>query len=294
MDNGGVLRVYVFNQHTGFGELAMQARKEEKQDIMIYGVDERTITKVFQNPTFSLTTLSNECFKELERSMCGVTRSYLPEFNFVAPLVPYTLTIKRGTDGYLKIAVYKQRKVDNEGKEYFIQSVGISAEVEFTDIVSYIDAEDRHLLKQLSIIDLLGSIKVSTFRQYNQLVDLTSNSCYEKYDNPVITPWAARRAEVIGFLRDGKKKPGYKGCAHIAAVNLVTAPTDTNFRFTRPGYEFMGWIDVEFFEVIANKQNAGYVDPLLDGPLEPWSLSLGVSGIDWETVADKLIGEDDC
>lgn len=271
----------------------MQARKEEKQDIMIYGVDERTITEVFQNPTFSLTALNDEQIKLLERSMCGVTRSYLPKFNFVAPLVPYTLTVKRGADGHLKIAVYKQRKVNNEGKEYFVQSVGISAEVPFTDIVSYIDAEDRHLLKQLSIIDLVGSIRVATFRQYNQLVDLTSNTCYEKYDNPVITPVVTRRAEVIGFLRDGKKKPGYEGCAHIAAVNLVTVPTDTYFRFTRPEYEFMGWIDVEFFEVIANKQNAGYVDPLLDGPLEPWSLSLGVSGIDWESIADKLIGEED-
>jgi len=101
--------------------------------------------------------------------------------------------------------------------------------------------------------------------------------------------------QVLGFIRDGVRKPTYKGSPHLGCVYVVKAPETAMVEFSDPDYTFMGWLDNDDLTslcvlqdvldgdgktagnvIFANDRHGmeGRIQHLLDIPLEPWSALL--------------------
>lgn len=281
-----------------------------EQHELIFGLHEDGIKESFKAETFDLVLPAFDSFDKLDRSVCGVSRHYLGAFKNIAPIITYGITIKGlpseplgmyvdssdlrlHPDRQNKIALYKQRKVNAEGQEYFILSIGLSGEVITRDIVG----EDL-------IVDLNKTLNVSIYHNYTDMVNISSglfisNGGISDLD---LAQDALQTSYTFPYfwLRDGKKKPGYEGAAHIAAIYFITTPVDTVMSFKDEDYEFVDWFSLYELQILASTQialedircdspeivYAGCADQKLQDrlgklweiPLEPWSLNLCLDG----------------
>lgn len=279
----------------------------DKSKELVYGVREEAIKEVFGADTFGLSPVGSDRYEILSGSTCGVARGYLPKFANVAPLVTYGVTVKQlparnafGSDLFCKeelvpaLAVYKQRKTDKDGKDYYVLSFGVSGEVLLCDVRGYSEVDP--ILKEsyhTNMICLQTSLSVAALRHYNRLVEICHYGA--PFDDVAFHKNFSAHFE---FLRDGKRKPDYDGAAHLAAVYVVPVAPDAFTGFHNPDYEMMGWLTQEDLRNVAMAQQAmentrsddpsvrwgGFADEQMQNRLEiiatftmePWSRMLAI------------------
>lgn len=280
----------------------------DKDSELVFGLFEECVVDMFGAPTFGMCYGGGMRHQLLDVGMCGVARGYLDKFTTIAPLVTYGITVKQmppldlggryqldaDERAYVpSVAVYKQTKTDNEGKTYEVLSIGISGDVLQGDITGYPAQVDGYYRKQSNNIWASATLGNAAKRQYQAKVE-TSLMAID-YDNEV---FHKNFQEPLHFLRDGKRKPGYNGAPHIAAIYAVPVPVTALMDFLDDKYSMMGWVSLN------DLQNLGYMqqaraemleeDPnhskieygfakadlqerighLINIPLEPWSLAL--------------------
>jgi len=269
----------------------------DKDKELVYGLFDEVIKEVFVTETFDLSPLCSDKIELMDAALCGVARGWLPEFKTIAPLVTYGVTVKQVPSSNLfggfgderdyvpVVAVYKQRKTDKEGKEYHVLSIGLSGDVLAGDITGYLELDSKHGIKRTSNVICLQ--------------DTLSRAAQRHYTNATETMMLMQREGVnFQFLRDGKRKPGYEGSAHVAAVYTVTLDPTDEVIFSQDGYEMMGWLTLEDLQILVHTQMAiadlkengqdihfaGNVNKGIESrlghlwriPLEPWSYELAI------------------
>lgn len=303
--------------------------EEERLDQMIYGFNEDGIKLAFGDDTFDLSFAKVDYWQELDRSFCGVARRYLPKIKRVAPIATYGVTVRgipennrpgafedtmdlRAHSPSLQnsVALYKQRKVDAQGLEYFVLSIGVSGEVYSQDLQG-----------DLQIVHANATLNRAAYRNYAKMVEIDSGlyvtNGQAMNDGWPLQDYAMQNSQSMPFmyLRDGKKKPGYEGAAYIGAVYVVATPVDTIISFTDDDYEFVDWFTLSEIQMLAYTQkalvdirkenpNIAYLhaDPkveirmgkLWEIPLEPWSLSLCIDDTcEFEHMVNSYINQMD-
>ena len=294
--------------------------EQERREQMVYCFAEDAIKEVFGGDTFNY-AVPYVNWRTLDASLCGVARQYLPKFKTTAPIVTYGLTVKGVPDNNLPslardswdfrtnspelqdaVALYKQRKVDAQGLEYFVLSIGISGEVYSKD-----------LMGDLNIVDAASTIHRAAYRNYCSMVDISSGIYITQgtsHQNSDLLDHSLMLAadSPPGYLRDGKKKPGYEGAAHIAAIYIVPVPVDTAISFNDPDYEFVDWFTTEELMNLAFTQRAlktldsdvifaGMVNQKLNErlknlwhiPMEPWTHELCVHNTFLEAAVEHAV-----
>lgn len=271
--------------------------ESDKQKEMVFGVHEEAIKDAFRAETFGLSPLHSDSIQIMDAGIFGVVREWVPKLGNVAPLVTYGVTVKQvpSSDFFGRldevreyapvVAVYKQRKTDKDGKEYHVLSIGISGEVLQSDVTGYIELDSLNGMRRASnVICLQDTLSRAAMRHYANMTE--STELIQRQDYP------------FQFLRDGKRKPGYEGAAHIAAVYTVTLDLTDEVFFPQDGYEMMGWFTLSDLMSLAHTQTVltelaedgddihfvGCTDPRVEGklghlwriPLEPWSHKLAV------------------
>lgn len=271
--------------------------ESDKQKEMVFGVHEEAIKDAFRAETFGLSPLHSDSIQIMDAGIFGVAREWVPKLGNIAPLVTYGVTVKQvpSSDFFGRldevreyapvVAVYKQRKIDKGGKEYHVLSVGISGEVLQSDVTGYIELDSLNGMRRASnVICLQDTLSRAAMRHYANMTD--TSELIQRQDYP------------FQFLRDGKRKPGYEGAAHIAAVYTVTLDLTDEVFFPQDGYEMMGWLTLEDLQILAGTQMAladlkeggqdihfvGNANKGIESrlghlwriPLEPWSFELAV------------------
>jgi len=280
----------------------------DRDSELVFGLFEECVVDMFGAPTFGMHYGGGLHHQLLDVGMCGVARGYLDKFTTIAPLVTYGITVKQmppldrqgryqldadERDYVPSVAVYKQTKTDNEGKTYEVLSIGISGDVLQNDICGYPVQVDEYYRKQSGQIWGTETLMHAAKRQYQAKVETTLMAI--DYDNE---SFHKNFTPPIHFLRDGKRKPGYNGAPHVAAIYAVPVPVTTVMEFLDDKYSMMGWVS------LSDLQNLGYLqraraevleeDPkltsieygfaleplqkrvghLINIPLEPWSAAL--------------------
>lgn len=222
----------------------------------IYALDERIFKDVGLDLTFCFTEIDEINIEQVERGVCGVARNYLEEFGRIGPIVPYGLMVRYNSDTNMQqlldasffevvthkifnecveIGVYKQKKGDKE-----ILSVGISS-----DILNF-DVQHKELQrtseKQIPSIDLKESVLTSGIREMNKLIQFGKHVPVSENIN----------YRMLGMMRDGIKKPDYKGAAHICVPYMVLLDKGVTPTFKDPNYEFMGWFNSAELSTLVN------------------------------------------
>lgn len=293
---------------------------------MIFGLHEGGINEVFGGKTFDLSLVHSEKQIVLDTSVMGVSRRAQSAVNVFAPLVTYGVTVKKSNGpetfyGDLMhvnardsvraplFAVYRQRKFDSNAKEYFVLSLGLSGEVFKEDIRPSAQFTPANSIQRT--VYLNEALVNAAYRNYRDKVDLTAAHQIEVLDKMLVgaltTPFT--------FMRDGKKKLGYVGAAHIAAVYFVAIPIELDISYHDDNYNLMGWFtQKELQNVVAAqeglaKAGLSYVPdtfsfadpvlhrraaPLVGTPIEPWSVKLIMdeSG-EFEHIANFVTPPDD-
>lgn len=282
----------------------------DKQKEMVFGIHEESITEIFGGPTFDLSPLLASKEELMDASLCGVSREWLPKFGTIAPLVTYGVTVKQvlrpdmfgmssDQQEYVPaVAVYKQRKLDKEGNQYHVLSFGVSGDVLQGDMRSYMEMHPTLEIKCYSnLMSTRDSLHVAALRHYESHVEICPVGVIYTQDE-LHRSFSGR----FEFLRDGKRKPGYEGAAHIAAVYIIPVAPEMFVDFRHPDYEMIGWFTQEDLLNIATTQQAmeeyrledpeahwaGYADQRTQDRLgkvamitmEPWSrmLAMDMSG----------------
>lgn len=275
-----------------------------KEKEMVFGIHEEGIKNAFRAEIFDLSPLHMDSVQILDASVCGVIREYLPKFANVAPLVPYGVTVKQvqpvdlfNTPGFNPeefvpaVALYKQRKVDKDGKEYHVISIGISGDVLQSDITGYLELDPGLGTKiQSNMVCLQDSLRNAAVQSYSRIAEVCPYAAPSDH-------WSDFKGH-FEYLRDGKRKPGYEGAAHLAAVYVVPVVPDAFLTFYHADYEMLGWFTqddliniastqlamAEVLEEDANVHWAGFANPRMQErlghiamiPMEPWSQSLAM------------------
>jgi hypothetical protein len=296
--------------------------EEERKDEMVFGLFVDGLVEVFSEETFDLSLVSIDKIGILDCSVVGVARRHLSKLPMVAPLVTYGVTVRGsaisskqldildvradGQPGCFDeptVALYKQRKTDKDGKEYYVLSVGVSGEVYKRDICGYLQMGcGMGLQRETHTVSLGDSLRQAIMRHYPTKVELTSLTYVldgTGLNSAEYTLAAASNGADFQctFLRDGLKKPGYEGGAHVAAVYFTSVAPDTNLLFNDPDYEMLGWFRVQDLQSLAVVQETKDIlaeEPdrkpvqylfnpasvqerighLVDIPMEPWTQRL--------------------
>jgi len=285
---------------------------------MIYGLHKGIFMEVFKEEHFGYQDAMHGTFRVLEPGVMSGQRSFINNNEIIAPFVTYGITARglpaigdmlderafgRFSQPRVEYAIYKQRKVDGEGKEHFVLSIGISGFVTMNDVQGYFLAEPDNsngLMLTLGCrvpqIDLQATLSRAIATNYSSIVNVATPCIHggipylERY-----APTILEETQVIGFIRDGVRKPTYKGSPHLGCVYVVNAPDASMVEFLDPDYTFMGWLDNDCLtglcllqEVLDdNTKTAGNVifandrhgmeeriQHLINIPFEPWSALL--------------------
>lgn len=244
----------------------MSTEFDEKQYEMIFGLHEDGIVDTFGGKTFDLSIIHSNEVRTLDGCLMGVSRRNVSAVDGFAPLVTYGVSVKKMFDvhdhysglmdirgsGHTmtdpRIAVYKQRKVDNNLKEYFVLSIGLSGDVFKGDLVSNVVTSLK--LCNENVIDLTTVLQNAAYRNYNDKVDAYMVN-QEMFDNCVL----AGLCTPFTFLRDGKKKPGYSGTAHIGAVYVIPTALENDLSLKDFDHTPMGWFTLEELRTVVAAQD---------------------------------------
>lgn len=279
---------------------------KDKQGEMIFGLHEGGINEVFGKTIFDLSLVASMHIQSLDASVMGVSRRAQAAVDTFAPLVTYGVTVKKSNGpetfyGDLMhvnardsvraplFAVYRQRKFDSNAKEHFVLSLGLSGDVFKEDIRSSQQFNPSHDIERMVFLN--EALVNGSYRNYRDKVDLSAAFQIETLDSiltcSLTTPFT--------FLRDGKKKPGYTGAAHIAAVYFVGVSMEHEISYHDDNLNLVGWFtQKELQHVVAAQEgiaSAGLssvpetfsfadpvlqrrVGPLVATPIEPWSVKL--------------------
>jgi hypothetical protein len=237
---------------------------DEKQYEMIFGLHEDGIVDTFGGKTFDLTGTYTSEARTLDACLMGVSRRNASAVEGFVPLVTYGITVKKVPEQHNhyaslmdirgqsnlhepRIAVYKQRKVDNNLKEYFVLSIGVSGEVFKGDLIS--NLVTRLGLINQNVIDLTTVLQNASYRNYT-----------DKINNMVVDPEHFNNSILVGlstpftFIRDGVKKPGYFGPAHIGAVYVLPISLENEVSYNDTNCVHMGWFTLEELRTVVAAQ----------------------------------------
>lgn len=228
----------------------------------IYALDQRMLDKIVPFDPLE----SAECFdlyrigdintNVASRGLCGVVKDYLSKFNFAAPLVPYAIVVRRipgrsFDDANFEVALYKQTKGDRQ-----VLSIGLSGSV------YPVDLEGATRVVQQPTPGAIGGGPLT----YYNFMDVIDNAGH-RIVNDTMKYYLASGPfyhGLLGFMRDGVKKPGYEGAAHVCLPYLVEVRYDVVPKYFDSNLEFIGWFKPVQLMSIANLQQALAVDPSLD------------------------------
>lgn len=270
---------------------------------LIYALDQRTLGRIV--PLMSCE--SAECFdlirfgdantRVASQTLCGVNTNYLGLMNFAAPLVPYGIVTRRIPgrsldDSNVEIALYKQQKKDRT-----VLSVGLSGSVLNEDLLG---------VSKFTIPagPALGCGPM-TYSDFPEIIDNAGHRIINDELKYYLASGPFHHG-VLGFMRDGVKKPGYVGAAHICLPYLVEVRYDVVPKYFDKDKEFVGWFKPRHLMSIAQLQDVAESDPefiqhfvgFADRefsarigenaltPMEPWTAKL-VKDYTFETVIEE-------
>lgn len=283
---------------------------KDKQGEMIFGLHEDGIADAFGRKTFDLKLLSPRNAENLDTCVMGVSRRMGPKIEAFAPLVTYGVSVKKSNgpenvyanlmhvteDGRSKaplIAVYRQRKFDNYAREYFVLSIGVSGEVLKNDVRAATHFNPPNPIE--NSVYLNEALVNAAYRNYSDKVEVTApfalGALHNILTNALTTPFT--------FIRDGKKKPGYTGGAHIGGVYFVAFPLEIELSYADDNMTHVGWFTQKDLQLVVaardGMDSAGinhvpdtfrFQDPathqrlgqLVHTHFEPWSARLIMDG----------------
>lgn len=228
---------------------------------LIYALDQRSLDRIVPMTScetydcFDLIKFGDINTRVASMALCGVNSNYLSLMTFAAPLVPYGIVVRRipgrSLDGCgLEFALYKQTK-----NERAVLSIGLSGSVlvdDFEGVSKFVEGPRA---------GTLGGGPLS----YPDFPEVIANAGHRVINDELKYYLASGPLHhgVLGFMRDGVKKPGYLGAAHICLPYLVEVRYDVVPKYFDKNKEFIGWFKYSQLSSIVNMQMAVSDDPQL-------------------------------
>jgi len=226
----------------------------------VYALDQRNLGRIVPITSdetydcFDLVKFGDINTRVASMSLCGVNTNYLSVMEFAAPLVPYGLVLRRipgrSFDGCnFELALYKQTKKDRA-----VLSIGLSGSVLIDDL----DGVNKFVTPPGPGI---GGGPLS----YHEFPEIIDNAGHRIINDELKYYLASGPLHhgVLGFMRDGVKKPSYVGAAHICLPYLVEVRYDVVPKYFDKDKEFIGWFKYSQLSSIVNMQMAISSDPRL-------------------------------
>jgi len=226
----------------------------------VYALDQRNLGRIVPITScetydcFDLVKFSDINTRVASMSLCGVNTNYLSVMGFAAPLVPYGIVLRsipgRSFDGCnFELALYKQNKKDRA-----VLSIGLSGSV----LVDDLEGVSKFVAPPGPGI---GGGPLS----YHDFPEVVDNAGHRIINDELKYYLASGPLHhgVLGFMRDGVRKPGYVGAPHICLPYLVEVRYDVVPKYFDEDKEFIGWFKYNQLLSIVNMQMAVSLDPLL-------------------------------